>query len=64
MNTQKHLLTALTFFTCVTTAIAQQQAPITSPASSAATIPKEYVSTDGRFKVLFPAKPKRNPRNY
>ena len=57
MNTQKHLLTALTFFACAIGGIAQQQAPITSPASSAATIPKEYVSTDGRFKVLFPAKP-------
>src|SRR5262249_6788506 len=57
MATQRYILLSLTFFACAVVGIAKQQAPIASPASSGPTIPKEYVSADGRFKVLFPAAP-------
>lgn len=57
MKTQRYVLTALTFLACAIAGIAQQQTLVTSPATSAATSAKEYVSTDGRFKVLFPAPP-------
>ena len=63
MKTQKYVLISLTFFACAIVAIAQQ-APITSPASSAPTIPKDYVSTDGRFKVRFPAPPNEIHETY
>jgi hypothetical protein len=37
--------------------IAQQQSPSTAVPTPAPTISKEYVSADGRFKILFPAAP-------
>lgn len=55
MKAQKFIFA---FFGCAMISIAQQQSPpVTSAASSAPTIQKEYVSRDGRFKVLFPATP-------
>jgi hypothetical protein len=53
MNIQKHLL-ALTLFACTTATIAQQQSPATSAPIPTLTILKEYSSSEGRFKVLFP----------
>lgn len=57
MNTTKCLVTSLTFFACAIAIVAQQQAPSTSAASLTPTSSKEYVSAEGRFKVLFPASP-------
>jgi len=45
MKTQKHLL-ALTLFACATVSIAQEPSVSTT---------KEYSSSEGRFKVLFPS---------
>jgi hypothetical protein len=57
MKTQKHVLIPLTFFACAIVSIAQQAASTSAP-SPAPTTSKEYVSADGRFKVLFPDTPK------
>lgn len=57
MKTQKYVLISLTFVACAVIGIAQQKAPINSTANSPATISNQYVSTDGRFTVGFPAKP-------
>ena len=57
MNTTKCLLTSLTFFACAIAIVAEQQAPSTSAVSLIPAASKEYVSAEGRFKVLFPESP-------
>jgi hypothetical protein len=57
MKTQKYLLISLTFFAWAIASFAQP-APSTSAPSPAPTTSKQYVSTEGRFKVLFPDTPK------
>lgn len=58
MNFKRYFLIPLTLFACAIPSIAQQQAPTPSASSLAPATSKEYVSTDGRFKVHFPDTPK------
>jgi len=54
VKTQKYLLTSLTFLACAIVSMAQQAPTAQNPTPAT---PKEYVSTEGRFKVLFPDTP-------
>lgn len=53
MKTQNSLL-ALVLFACTTLSMAQQRPPLTSGPALPPRLPKEYSSSEGRFKVMLP----------